>query len=44
MVYLNRRLDSLINNNITPVIIFDGDKLPMKKEEESEREKYFIII
>ncbi len=37
--YLNRRLDSMLQNHIHPVIIFDGDKLPMKKEEESDREK-----
>jgi 5'-3' exonuclease len=29
----------MIQNQITPIIIFDGDKLPMKKEEESDREK-----
>lgn len=39
MSYLLRRLNSLIQNGIIPVIIFDGDKLPMKKGEEEEREK-----
>jgi hypothetical protein len=39
MQYLIRRLDSLIQNQISPVIVFDGDKLPMKKIEEDERKK-----
>lgn len=39
MIYLNKRLDMLVYNKITPIIVFDGDKLPMKKEEENDRER-----
>ena len=37
--YLNKRVDQLLRFNITPVIVFDGDKLQMKKIEEEERQK-----
>ena len=40
LVYLRKRLDHLLKYNITPIIVFDGDKLPMKKIEEEEREKH----
>ena len=30
LAYLIRRLDQLLKFNIHPIIIFDGDKLPMK--------------
>lgn len=40
LVYLQDRLNMLIRNGIIPVMIFDGDKLPMKKEEEADRERY----
>ncbi len=39
LAYLIRRLDQLLKFNIHPIIIFDGDKLPMKKMEEEERER-----
>ena len=37
--YLNKRVDQLLRFNITPIIVFDGDKLQMKKIEEDERQK-----
>lgn len=37
--YLIKRLEILIYNKIIPVFIFDGDKLPAKKNTEEEREK-----
>ena len=37
--YLNKRVDQLLRFNITPIIVFDGDKLQMKKIEEEERQK-----
>ena len=37
--YLNKRVDQLLRFNIIPVIVFDGDKLQMKKIEEEERQK-----
>ena len=39
MAYLMKKLDLLVQNKITPIIIFDGAKLPMKQMEEEEREK-----
>ena len=36
--YLKRRLDTLLSHEITPIFIFDGDKLPMKNIEENKRE------
>ena len=44
LVYLNRRLDQLLRYNIKPVIVFDGDKLPMKKVEEDERQNHRQIV
>lgn len=38
--YLVRRLEHLLQFNIIPVLVFDGDKLPMKKLAEQEREKH----
>ena len=38
--YLNKRLEQLLHFEITPVIVFDGDKLPMKKIEEEERQRH----
>ena len=40
LIYLEKRLEQLLSYNIVPVIIFDGDKLPMKKIEEDERQKH----
>jgi exonuclease-1 len=37
--YLNKRVDQLLRFNITPIIVFDGDKLQMKKIEEEVRQK-----
>ena len=37
--YLNKRVDQLLRFNIIPIIVFDGDKLQMKKIEEEERKK-----
>jgi len=37
--YLNKRVDQLLRFNIIPIIVFDGDKLQMKKIEEEERQK-----
>ena len=37
--YLNKRVDQLLRFNITPIIVFDGDKLQMKRMEEEERQK-----
>ena len=37
--YLNKRVDQLLKFNIKPIIVFDGDKLQMKKIEEDERQK-----
>ena len=33
-----KKLQLLIKNQITPIFIFDGDKLPMKNDEEDKRE------
>ena len=38
--YLNKRLEQLLHFEITPIIVFDGDKLPMKKIEEEERQRH----
>ena len=37
--YLNKRVEQLLRFNIKPIIVFDGDKLQMKKIEEEERQK-----
>ena len=37
--YLNKRVEQLLRFNIIPIIVFDGDKLQMKKFEEEERQK-----
>ena len=37
--YLNKRVEQLLRFNIIPIIVFDGDKLQMKKIEEEERQK-----
>ena len=37
--YLNKRVEQLLKFDIKPVIVFDGDKLGMKKIEEEERQK-----
>ena len=40
-----KKLQLLLKNQITPIIIFDGDKLPMKNTEEDKREtrrNYFL--
>ena len=37
--YLNKRVDQLLRFKIIPIIVFDGDKLQMKKFEEEERQK-----
>ena len=34
-----QRVALLQHSGVTPVIVFDGGKLPMKKEEESERHR-----
>ena len=33
----------LLHNQVTPVVVFDGDRLPMKKGEEEKRHKYVPI-
>lgn len=35
--YVVRRLNMLINNGVTPIMIFDGGYLPAKSEKEKER-------
>jgi exonuclease-1 len=37
--YLIKRLKQLLDAGVTPVIVFDGDRLPMKKTEEDDRAK-----
>jgi exonuclease-1 len=37
--YLIRKLKQLLDNKIIPVMVFDGDRLPMKKFEEDDRAK-----
>ena len=44
LIYLTRRLDRLLQYNIIPVIVFDGDKLPMKRLEEDERLKHRLEV
>ena len=39
LIYLNKRLNQLLEYNITPILVFDGDHLPMKKKTEEERRK-----
>lgn len=36
--YFTKKLQLLLKNEITPIFIFDGDKLPMKINEEDKRE------
>jgi len=36
--YFTKKLQLLLRNEITPIFIFDGDKLPMKINEEDKRE------
>ena len=36
--YLNKRVEQLLKFDIKPIIVFDGDKLQMKKIEEEERQ------
>ena len=36
--YFTKKLQLLLKNEITPIFIFDGDKLPMKLNEEDKRE------
>lgn len=36
--YFTKKLQLLIRNDITPIFIFDGDKLPMKVNEEDKRQ------
>jgi len=38
--YLNKRVEQLLKFDIKPIIVFDGDKLQMKKIEEEERQKH----
>ena len=38
--YLNKRVEQLLKFDIKPVIVFDGDKLKMKRIEEEERQKH----
>ena len=35
--YVMRRVNMLINFNITPILVFDGGHLPAKSEKEKER-------
>ncbi len=34
-----RKLQMMLKYNIIPLLVFDGDKLPAKKNKEDEREK-----
>ena len=36
--YFTKKLQLLLRNEITPIFIFDGDKLPMKTSEEDKRQ------
>ena len=36
--FFTKKLQLLLKNDITPIFIFDGDKLPMKNNEEDKRE------
>ena len=36
--YFTKKLQLLLKNDITPIFVFDGDKLPMKINEEDKRE------
>ena len=37
--YVLKRINLLLNNNVTPVMVFDGGKLHMKKCVEEDRQK-----
>ena len=37
--YLNKRVDQLLRFNIIPIIVFDGDKLQMKKNRRRRKTK-----
>jgi exonuclease-1 len=39
LIYLHRRVKLLTDNGIIPIMVFDGDRLPMKKTEEEDRLK-----
>uniref|UniRef100_A0A7S0BSH1 XPG N-terminal domain-containing protein n=1 Tax=Rhodosorus marinus TaxID=101924 RepID=A0A7S0BSH1_9RHOD len=38
--YFSHRLRMLLHYGIVPVVVFDGDRLPMKSNEESERKRF----
>ena len=38
LIYFTKKLNLLLYNEITPIFVFDGDKLPMKINEEDKRE------
>ena len=39
-----RMVELLRSNGVTPVIVFDGCKLPMKSQEEENRAAYVTFI
>lgn len=41
VIYCLQRLKLLLNFNITPIVIFDGGTLPMKKQTNATRKQYF---
>ena len=40
IVYCLRRVEMLLKHNIKVIMVFDGGKLPMKRETEESREKF----
>ena len=42
--YLKRKLFKLLQYNIIPIIVFDGAKIPIKKNEEEKRRKNRIEL
>ena len=39
LVFLSKKMKMLIDSGIIPIMVFDGDRLPIKKPEEDERQK-----
>ena len=39
LIYLKSKVEKLLNMNIIPIFVFDGDSLPLKKKTEESREK-----
>jgi hypothetical protein len=42
-----QRVELLLNNGVTPLVVFDGGRLPMKAEEETTRrrcQQYILLV